>query len=196
MYSSIQYISQGATAAQQLANIQSVLDWGYDWIQLRWKQEPESSVMMLAEKVKLLCDRYQATLIINDHAAIAKAVDADGLHLGLGDMPVLQARELLGTDKIIGGTANTLADVLQRITESCNYIGLGPFRFTTTKAKLSPVLGMEGYLQIMKALADAGNTIPVYAVGGIQEADIADLLDTGLHGVAVSGMLTLALNHQ
>jgi len=190
VYSKVQYISQGNTATEQLNNIQSVLDKGFDWIQLRFKNQPEEEIVRVAEKVKLLCDNYKATFIVNDHVDIAATVDASGVHLGLTDTSVADARAVLGFHKIIGGTANTITDVLQRIDESCDYIGLGPFRFTSTKEKLSPVLGLEGYQSIIDTLKEKGKTIPVYAIGGIKQDDIQSLMDIGLQGIAVSGLLT------
>ncbi|MDP1747125.1 MAG: thiamine phosphate synthase, partial [Bacteroidota bacterium] len=149
MYSKLQYISQGLTAKDQLDNIQSTLDAGCEWVQLRFKHAGEKEFSSVAEQVKNICQKYNATFIINDNVELAKNIDADGVHLGLQDMSVLQARTILGDNKIIGGTANTITDVLARIQESVDYIGLGPFRFTSTKTNLSPVLGLDGYKNIM-----------------------------------------------
>lgn len=190
MYSKLYYISQGIDAATQVTNIQKALDAGCTWIQLRYKQGTFAEVLVLAEQVKILCARYGATLVINDYLEIAKAIDADGLHLGLKDMPVREARAALDADKIIGGTANTLEDIRQRVAEGCNYVGLGPLRFTATKEKLSPILGFEGYQTILEKLNEEGITIPIYAIGGIEENDILPLMDIGLYGVAVSGLIT------
>ncbi|MNE76174.1 Thiamine-phosphate synthase [compost metagenome] len=121
---------------------------------------------------------------------IAKEIDADGVHLGLTDTSVAEARKILGPTKIIGGTANTLDDVLQRIEEKCDYVGLGPFRFTTTKEKLSPILGLEGYKQIVSELTGRQVSIPIYAIGGIELIDLEDLKHTGVYGVAVSGIVS------
>ena len=130
----------------------------------------------MAEHVKKLCTVYSSVFIMNDHAYIAKAVDADGVHLGLSDMPVTEARKIVGAGKIIGGTANTLQDVMKRIDEKCSYIGLGPFRFTSTKEKVSPVLGIEGLTLIMKEVLSQENNIPVYAIGGITLDDISAII--------------------
>lgn len=190
MYSKIQYISQGATADEQLKNIHTVLDLGYTWVQLRFKNQPESIVAPLAEDVKKTCEPYNATFIVNDHVGIAKSSDAHGVHLGLKDDSVAEARAVLGSDKIIGGTANTAFDVLQRIEEGCNYIGLGPFRFTNTKEKLSPILGLDGYESILRLLQKDHTSIPIYAIGGVKTEDVQSLMQTGLYGIAVSGLLT------
>lgn len=190
MYNKLQYISQGLDYNHQLNNIYRALDAGCDWIQLRYKNHQEMSTSYVAEKIKTLCQKYAATFIINDFVHIAKEVDADGVHLGLDDMPIAEARQILGSDKIIGGTANTLEHVLQRINEGCNYVGLGPFRYTTTKEKLSPILGLEGYKKIVEALQLHNKNIPVYAIGGIELTDIENIVDVGIHGIAVSGMIT------
>ena len=190
MFSKLQYISQGETAAMQLKNIKEVLDAGCGWVQLRFKNTEEYVLRTTAEEVKKICDTYGATFIINDHPLIAKAADADGVHLGLTDMLIKEAIKILGIYKIIGGTANTLQDVLQRVEEGCSYIGLGPFRFTTTKEKLSPVLGLQGYKKIMDELKQRNIEIPMYAIGGIVTEDISSILQTGVYGLAVSGIIT------
>lgn len=187
----IQYISQGLTAQEQFENIHKILDVGGKWIQLRWKNANYTQLSALAEQVKLVTERYRATLIINDNVSIAAEVDAHGVHLGLNDMDVLSARKILGLEKIIGGTANTVDDVLLRTAEHCDYIGLGPFRFTTTKEKLSPVLELKGYQELFSFFKEKNIQIPpVFAIGGIAEADISSLREAGVYGVALSGVLT------
>lgn len=190
MFSKLQYISQGETAAMQLKNINEALYAGCNWVQLRFKNAKGDELKKIAEDVKKVCDSYSATFIINDCPHVAKAVDADGVHLGLTDMPVTKALGILGTHKTIGGTANTLQDVLARVKEGCSYIGLGPFRFTTTKEKLSPILGLEGFKNIMDELKQRNIHIPVYAIGGITTKDISSILQTGVYGLAVSGIIT------
>lgn len=192
MFSRFQYISQGATPAEHLRHIRAALDAGCGWVQLRYKRPADAAFIEVAEEVKKACENYQSTFIINDHVQLARELEADGVHLGLSDMPVAEARKIVG-DKIIGGTANTLQDVLQRVAEKCDYVGLGPFRFTITKEKLSPILGLEGYQRIRAELTARNIDLPIYAIGGIVAEDIAAVLQTGVHGVAASGLLT---NHQ
>ena len=190
MFSKLQYISQGETVAEQLNNIQQALNAGCNWIQLRFKNATLHTTMQLAEEVKQLCTTYNATFIINDYPHIAKAVDAGGVHLGLTDVSINEAKKIVGEYKIIGGTANTLQHVLQRVDEGCDYVGLGPLRFTATKLKLSPILGLEGYQQIMDALAESQIQLPIYAIGGIVLEDIPAIMKTGMYGVAVSSIIT------
>lgn len=189
MFNKLQYISQGATVQEQLYNIHQTLDNGCDWIQLRFKNVPALELFTLAEAVKFLCEEYLATFIINDNVYLAQQLVADGVHLGLTDMKIEEARSLLG-NKIIGGTANTFEDVLRRTAENCDYIGLGPYQFTATKANLSPTLGIEGYTAILKKMQQQDIHIPIYAIGGITLNVVENLMKTGIHGIAVSGLIT------
>lgn len=190
MLSKIQYISQGSTIQQQIDNITSVLEGGCKWIQLRFKNASAEEFLETAKKVKILCEKHDAIFIINDNVELVKEIDADGVHLGLTDSTIKEARNIIGFDKIIGGTANTLDDVLRRISEKCDYIGLGPYRFTKTKEKLSPILGLDGFQEIMNHIHLSGNHIPLYAIGGIEIDDIPEIVNTGIYGVALSGILT------
>lgn len=189
MLKKIQYISQGDSPEQQLANISKALNAGCKWIQLRYKNKSIEEVRTLAKMVQKICRAYDATFIINDHVQVASEINADGVHLGLDDISVMEAKAVL-KNKIIGGTANTLEDVLQRVNEKCDYIGLGPFRFTATKEKLSPILGIEGYQEILKELKNRNIDIPIYAIGGIEIEDFEKLEQAGVYGVAVSGLIT------
>ena len=186
----LQYISQGDTQEEQLNNIQKALEFGCRWIQLRFKKANAETLEQTALLAKELCQKFDALFIINDHINLAKKIDADGVHLGLTDSSIQEARELLGEDKIIGGTANTYEDVVQRFREKCNYVGLGPFKFTSTKEKLSPIVGLEGYKEIISKLENKGVEIPIFAIGGILEEDIDPILNSGIYGIAVSGLIT------
>lgn len=190
MSDKLQYISQGSTAEAQLHNIQNALTIGCKWIQLRWKTISKEEFMPVAQQVKEWCKEHNATFIINDYVDWAKEVNADGIHLGLDDTHIEEARKFLGENKIIGGTANTYEHVLQRIEEGCDYIGLGPFKFTTTKENLSPILGLEGYKNIIEKLNSEGKQAKIYAIGGIEQEDIQPLMETGIYGIAVSGLIT------
>jgi len=190
----IQYISQGETAEEHFINCKNVLEAGGEWIQLRMKNFSVEEVKETALKVQLLCKEFEAIFILNDNVQLTNEIDADGVHLGLSDTPISKAIELFDENKIIGGTANSYEDVVQRINEGCDYIGLGPFRFTKTKVNLSPVLGLEGYKALIDRLTEAQLRIPIIAIGGIEIEDISSILLTGIQGVALSGALSGALS--
>jgi len=186
----LQYISQGNTPKEHLQNIGEVCEAGCRWVQLRLKDVDLAVYLETAIKCREICDQYGAIMIINDQVSIAKASLADGVHLGLGDMNPADARTILGENSIIGGTANTIQDCVQQADAGVDYIGLGPYRHTITKKKLSPILGLEGYRTIVSELQNKGIRIPVIAIGGIQSEDIEQIVATGIEGIAVSGMLT------
>lgn len=192
MIDKLHYISQAPAEDSHLEAIERVLLAGGKWIQLRVKNQSEEAVLQLAIAAVVLCNQYGAKLIVNDYPLVALKAKAHGVHLGLEDMPIAEARGLLGADMIIGGTANTLAHMELRAKEGADYIGLGPYRFTTTKQNLSPVIGLQGYSILMAQALELGISIPVIAIGGIELEDISLLLPTGIHGVAVSGALTNA----
>ena len=144
---------------------------------------------MVGKVLRQLCDQYEATLILDDVVRMVPVIGADGVHLGKQDMPVDEARQLLGPDKIIGGTANTVEDVERLAKQGANYIGCGPFRFTTTKKNLSPLLGLEGYAAILEQMRQKQIDLPLIAIGGITLEDVPDLIDLGVSGIAISGAI-------
>ena len=192
----LHFISNEAGAMSHIDSIRLALEAGCRWIQLRVKNRAAEEVLPIASEAKQLCDSYGARLIINDFPHVALAVDAYGLHLGLTDMPVPEARALVGEKMVIGGTANTWENITRRIGEGADYIGLGPFRFTSTKQNLSPTLGMGGYHTLMLQMREAGHSTPIIAIGGITPDDIGGLREAGLHGVAMSGALIGATDPQ
>lgn len=165
---------------------------GADWIQLRLKNKPYEDWKAIAQETQAVCQASGARLIINDNPHLAGEIGADGVHLGKEDMPLAQARSLLGSEVIIGGTANTLEDILLHYQSGADYIGLGPYRFTTTKEKLSPILGLAGYQRILDGLRQQALSIPVIAIGGITQIDVPLLRQVGVHGIAVSSAVSAA----
>ena len=186
--STLHYITTNSGAAELACQ------GGVRWVQLRVKNQPPAIWKQLALETQAVCRRYGATLLINDNPRLAQEIGADGVHVGKADMPAAEVREMLGSKFIVGGTANTFADV-QRLAEAgVDYVGLGPFRFTPTKENLSPILGLAGYTEILRECRAAGLTVPVIGIGGITLADVEALAATGLHGVAVSSAIGEASN--
>ena len=188
----IQFISHYSERYSYLDSIQLALEGGCRWIQLRMKDATDDEVRPIAVEAQKLCRAYGAKFIIDDRVALVRELGADGVHLGKNDMPIREARQILGPDYIIGGTANTFEDAKAHYEASANYIGCGPFRFTTTKQKLAPVLGLDGYRQIIQQTRAANINIPVVAIGGITQADIPAILQTGITGIALSGTVLRA----
>lgn len=187
----LHYISQGNSPKEHLENIQKACSSGAELVQLRLKNVSEKKVLKIAEEAREITSHFQTRLLINDYYKIAKTVKADGVHLGKTDICPTVARTHLYTWQMIGGTANTLQDCEALLTKEIDYISLGPFRLTTTKDNLAPVLGLSGYTAIMDVLE---TETPIIGVGGITTDDVAAILETGISGIAVSGEITRDFN--
>ena len=190
----IQFITHYTEKYSYLDSVKLALEGGCKWIQLRMKDAAVDEIRPVAVKVQEMCRNYGATFIIDDHVDLVKELGADGVHLGKNDMPIDKARLILGKDFIIGGTANTFDDVRKHYANGANYIGCGPFRFTTTKKGLAPVLGLEGYSNIIRKMRQAGINLPVVAIGGITLEDVPRIMLTGVSGIALSGTVLRSEN--
>lgn len=190
----IQFITHSNSRYGYVEGARLALEGGCRWIQLRMKDAEEAEFLSAAKQIAAMCKEYGATFLLDDHVEWVEQTGADGVHLGKNDMPVDEARKILGADRIIGGTANTFEDVERLWRQGANYIGCGPYRFTTTKKNLSPVLGLEGYRRIIGQMKAHGINLPVVAIGGILQPDIKDVMATGVSGIAVSGAVLNADN--
>jgi thiamine-phosphate pyrophosphorylase len=190
----LQLITHRNERCSDIELVKFALEGGCRWVQLRMKGATDEEIRKTAFEVKGLCLSFGATLILDDRIDLALEVEADGVHLGKNDIPVGEARKLAGENFIIGGTANLYEDMVAIAQSGGNYIGLGPFRFTTTKKNLSPVLGLDGYRKLISRFRKEGYTLPVVAIGGITEEDIPDMLETGINGIALSSEILNAGN--
>lgn len=226
----LQFITHQTERYSYIDSARIALEGGCRWIQLRMKDADETLLEETALIVQKMCKVYDATFIIDDNVHLCKKIKADGVHLGKNDMPIAEARKILGDDFIIGGTVNSFEDVLlsqrstvnrqqslsnsrdasmyhamkhidtsdgtaqQPIAKASNYFGCGPFRFTSTKKNLAPILGLEGYCNILKKMKENDINIPLVAIGGITKDDIPELLKIGVDGIALSGSILRAEN--
>ena len=197
-----QFITHCTERYSYVDSARIALEGGCRWIQLRMKDADESLMEETALIVQKMCKDYGATFIIDDNVHLVKKIKADGVHLGKNDMPIAEARKILGDDFIIGGTVNCFEDIIrQRTTDNGqqslgipDYLGCGPFRFTSTKKNLAPILGLEGYENIIADMKRNNIDIPLVAIGGIAKDDISDILKTGVDGIALSGSILRAEN--
>lgn len=191
MIPKLHYISQGTSPKEHIEHIQKACTSGAELVQLRLKNIAEKKILKFAHEAREITSHFQTRLIINDHYKIAKTIKADGVHLGKTDTCPTVARKHLYTWQLIGGTANTLEDCEALIRKDVDYIGLGPFRYTTTKENLSQILGLNGYTAIIDAL---DTKTPIIGIGGITTNDVTSILETGISGIAVSGEITSNFN--
>ena len=188
----LQFITHQTPRYSYVEGAIEALNGGCKWIQLRMKEAAYDEICNAIEQLKPLCKEKGAILILDDYAELAAKLDIDGVHLGKNDMPPQEARNLIGEKYIIGGTANTIDDIKNLVAQGVDYIGLGPFRHTDTKKNLSPILGLDGYKNILSQCNEAGITTPIVAIGGIEPEDIPALMRTGISGIALSGTILRA----
>ena len=153
---------------------------GADVIQFRDKSMATGELIETAGKLKKICSKAGVLFIVNDRVDVALVSDADGVHLGIEDIPLKDARKLLGKDKIIGGTAHSLKEAEEACKNGADYIGFGHIYPTLSKHKLTPPVGIYELEKIVKKIR-----IPVLAIGGIGFDNISEVVKTGVHGAAV-----------
>ena len=209
----LQFITHYTERYSYIDSARIALEGGCRWIQLRMKDADETLLEETALIVQKMCKDYDATFIIDDNVHLCKKIKADGVHLGKNDMPIAEARMILGDDFIIGATVNTFDDVIKSTSQRVNkttrqqtlspfpspapvpdYFGCGPFRFTSTKKNLAPILGIEGYKNIINKMKENNIDIPLVAIGGITKDDVPELMKTGIDGIAISGSVLRAEN--
>lgn len=192
----LQFISHYNDDYSYIDSVHIALKGGCRWVQLRMKDSDEVMFEKTAIVVQQMCKEYGATFIINDNVAIAKKIEADGVHLGKNDMTITEARKLFGEEFVIGSTVNSFEDILCILRSGItpDYFGCGPFRYTSTKKNLASILGYEGYLDINQKMLEHNIQIPIVAIGGIGKGDVMQLLKFGVSGVALSSSILNARN--
>lgn len=194
----LQFITHYTDTIDYVESARLALEGGCRWIQLRMKDATDDDFRRAGRAVRELCTQHGARFILDDRVHLVAELGADGVHLGKNDMPIDEARRILGPDAIIGGTANTFEDIVMHVDRGADYIGCGPFRHTTTKARLAPILGLEGYreitrrMQLPRSEGGLGGIFPTVAIGGITADDIPAILATGIPGIALSGTVLRA----
>ncbi|MBF0515667.1 MAG: thiamine phosphate synthase [Nitrospirae bacterium] len=156
---------------------------GVKWVQLRDKDASRLAVYKAARLLKALAKANGLTLIINDYADIAAAVDADGVHLGQDDLPISAARKILGADKLIGISTHNLQQAITAQEDGADYIGFGPIYATATK-NTGPPKGPHSLAEIRSRIH-----IPIAAIGGIDEGHVEDLIEAGADALAVASAI-------
>lgn len=153
---------------------------GADTIQFRQKEGSTRKLIEIAQQLKQICTGMGVTFIVNDRLDVAIASDSDGVHLGQDDFLILLARDLLGDQKIIGGSAVTLEKAQKCLVDGADYVGFGPVYPTTSKADAGPVAGIN----LMKEVIDKV-PLPLIAIGGVNKDNTPEVIRAGAHGIAV-----------
>lgn len=171
-----------------LTVLEQALDGGVKALQLREKDLSGKELFALAEKTKLLCDRYGAQLFINDRIDVALAIDAAGVHLGKYSIPTDVARFLLGPQRTIGVSTHSAEEAQKAQRDGADFILFGPVFFTPSKARYG---APQGLAALQKTLAKT--SLPVYAIGGVKVENVARVRQANIQGIAlISAVLSAA----
>ena len=187
------YLTQDLPNRSHAEQVQIACEAGANWIQYRCLTKPDDQMIPEIHHIASICDDWGATLILTDHYHLLDQVDAQGVHLEDMQADFQAIRQIITDEKTLGASANSFADI-QRIALSAvvDYAGCGPFAITHTKPNDYPLLGVEGYRQIVKKMAESQIDLPLLAVGGITIEDIDALLESGIYGIAFSAAVNLA----
>ena len=165
--------------------VKDFIQGGGQFIQLRSKSLPNEVLYHQANKAVTYAKAYGANLIINDHIELTRQIDAHGVHLGANDGSVASARKILSSEKIIGKTVHSIEEALSAKKDKPDYVGMGPYRISSTKKDLQPVLTNYQFQQIVKIL----DPIPVYLIGGLSKNDFSLIETLGVQGLALCSAL-------
>lgn len=168
----IQFITTSTETLSHVDVARKACEAGVKWIQYRNKNANSKILWQEALQLKAVCKEFKATFIINDNPNLAFEAGADGVHLGKEDVSVEEARNLIGDKFIIGASCNNIDDIIRAQYDGANYVGLGPYQFTKTKSNLNSILDKSGFEKVMNDYAKKKLTIPVYAIGGVNDDDI------------------------
>jgi len=185
----LQFITHPSDKYSIPEEVQMAIEGGCRWIQLRMKDASDEEVRNVALEIIPMCQETDTFLIIDDRVELVNNLKVSGVHLGKSDKNPMEAREMLGPHAIIGVTANSADDIIKFKGKDVDYIGLGPCRYTTTKNNLEPVIGIDGYSEIIRKVRAEDIGLPIVAIGGITIDDIDSLMHTGINGIAISGAI-------
>lgn len=191
--SKFHYLTQDLSHRSHIEQTEIACKAGANWIQYRCFTKSDEELIEELHQVASICDDWGATLILTDHYHLLDQVDAQGVHLENMNADLQNIREIISDEKTLGASANSIEDI-QRIHTAgvVDYIGCGPFSMTKTKPNDYPLLGINGYRDLIRNMNELGINIPLLAVGGISIDDTEALINTGIFGIAVSSAVNMA----
>ena len=186
------YLTQDLPYRSHLEQVVMACESGANWIQYRCLTKNEEELLAEIKDIAEVCDDWGATLILTNHYHLLYKVDAQGVHIEDFDADFGSIRESISDEKTLGASATDIPSLLAvQKSGAVDYCGYGPFAHTDTKPNDKALLGFGGYRELQK---HPEIDIPVIAVGGIQIMDVENLLQTGIHGVAISAAINLAVD--
>lgn len=190
----LQFITHDITQHTHIEQVQIACEAGAKWIQYRCLTKTDEELLKDISVIGEICDDWGATLIVTNHIHLKGKGDIQGFHIEDMDADFIALRELIGEEYTLGGSANTVENLIRLANEGVDYAGFGPFSITTTKPNDLPMLGYKGYAYAVEQLELKGINLPILAVGGVTLADAEALLETNIYGIAVSAAINQADN--
>ncbi|MCZ4223841.1 thiamine phosphate synthase [Pedobacter rhodius] len=187
-----QYITNDIPHLTHVEQAQNACEAGAKWIQYRCLTKADDELLNDINAIAEICDDWGTTLVVTNHIHLNGKADIQGFHIEDMGADFIALREQVGEDITLGGSANTLENLVRIAKEGADYAGLGPFAATETKPNNFPLITLEQYKRITDELRKSALSIPVVAVGGIKIYDVAALMQTGIYGIAVSGAINFA----
>jgi thiamine-phosphate pyrophosphorylase len=165
---------------------------GAKWIQYRCLSKADDELLADINAIANICDDWGVTLIVTNHIHLKGKADIQGFHIEDMKADFIALRQQIGEEYTLGGSSNTVENLIRLANEGADYAGFGPFKVTTTKPNNSPLLGIEGYQKAVSALQETDIMLPILAVGGVTLADVPLLKATGIYGIAASSAINQA----
>ena len=188
----LQFITHDIPQHTHIEQVQIACEAGAKWIQYRCLTKNDEELLKDISVIGEICDDWGATLIVTDHIHLKGKGDIQGFHIEDMDADFIALRKLIGEEYTLGGSANTVENLIRLANEGADYAGLGPFSVTSTKPNDLPILGYKGYTYAIEQLELKGIIFPILAVGGVTLLDVPSLMETGIYGIAASSSINQA----
>lgn len=188
----LHFITHDINQHSHVQQAQIACEAGAKWIQYRCLSKADDELLADINAIAAICDDWGATLIVTNHIHLKGKADIQGFHIEDMDADFIALRKQIGEEYTLGGSSNTVENLIRLAHEGADYAGFGPFKITTTKPNNSPLLGIEGYAKAVSQLQQTDIMLPILAVGGVSLADIPELMATGIYGIAASSAINQA----
>ena len=188
----LHFITHDIPQHSHIEQAQIACEAGAKWIQYRCLSKTDDELLTDINLIAEICDDWGATLIVTDHIHLKGKADIQGFHIEDMDADFIALRKQIGEEYTLGGSANTVENLVRLAKEGADYAGFGPFSITFTKPNNAPMLGYNGYAYAVEQLEAKGIDFPILAVGGVTLLDVPSLIETGIYGIAASAAINQA----
>lgn len=190
----LHFITHDIPQSSHIEQAQIACEAGAKWIQYRCLTKNDVALLADINVISEICDDWGATLIVTNHIHLKGKADIQGFHIEDMGADFIALRKQIGEEFTLGGSSNTIENLIRLANEGADYAGFGPFKVTNTKPNNSPLLGLKGYADAIKRLKTENIDLPILAVGGVTLSDIPALLATEIYGIAASSAINQAEN--